>query len=404
MFFFPSPLAAMVAYCRRGARRRGAVSVDDQREDLKIATYVILASMQARCGCWEKWARSPLASVQLCCIGLNTSTEHSTDKARTREMRITTSNSRIKLACALSNSLQPTVTLNPLLASRCFLCLPGLRLEALPVHNGGTALVDGTTDPDRVLALWRGDDLDLHAGWGQSGDLLLHTVADTWVHGAYHDNVAVKVLTDVNITLHDRVEGGDVDTARFQTQHARLEQSLRSTETLVANGDDLAVRQFVGLLERRALAGGLDLLLEVKSDVAELLLDVTNDFALSGGGEGVTTLSQNLHEVVRQVTAGHVDTGNGVGQSETLVDRNNVSDTVTRVQHNTGGTTGSVQGQDGLDRDVEGWGVESLEDDLGHLLTVGLGVDGSFSQQDRVLLRVRIPRLLCASSPTYESF
>ena len=52
-------------------------------------------------------------------------------------------------------------------------------LEALAVDNGWTSLVvlglgdphsleggegsqDGTTDPDRVLALWWGDDLDLH--------------------------------------------------------------------------------------------------------------------------------------------------------------------------------------------------------------------------------------------------
>lgn len=40
-----------------------------------------------------------------------------------------------------------------------------------------------TTDPDRVLALWWCDDLDLHAGWSKGGDLLLHAVADAGVHG-----------------------------------------------------------------------------------------------------------------------------------------------------------------------------------------------------------------------------
>lgn len=75
-----------------------------------------------------------------------------------------------------------------------------------------------------------------------------------------------------------------------------------------------------------------------------------------------------------------------MGEGETLVDGDNVSDTVTRVQDDTGGTTGGVQGQDGLDGDVEGGGVEGFEDDLGHLLTVGLGVDGGFGQEDGVLL------------------
>ena len=33
------------------------------------------------------------------------------------------------------------------------------------------------------------------------------------------------------------------------------------------------------------------------------------------------------------------------------------------------------------------WGVEGLEHDLCHLLTVGLGVEGGLSEQDWVLLR-----------------
>jgi hypothetical protein len=177
-----------------------------------------------------------------------------------------------------------------------------------------------------------------------------------------------------------------VDTTALKTQDRRLEESLRSTESLVADGDDLTVGKLVGLLQAGALGSSLDLLLEVEGDVAELLLDVTDDFSLGSGGEGVTALSKNLHEVVGKITTSHVDTGNGVGKGETLVDGDNVSDTITRVQNDTGGTTGGVQGQNGLDRDVESGGVEGLEDDLGHLLTVGLGVDGSLGEQDGVLL------------------
>jgi len=177
-----------------------------------------------------------------------------------------------------------------------------------------------------------------------------------------------------------------VDTTALKTQDVGLEQSLRGTEALVANGDDLTVGKLVGLLEAGALGSGLDLLLEVEGDVAKLLLNVTDNFTLGGGGESVATLSQNLHQVVRQVTTSHVDTRDSVGQRETLVDGDNVGNTVTRVEHDTGGTTGGVQGQNGLNGDVEGGGVEGLEDDLGHLLTVGLGVNGGLSQEDRVLL------------------
>src|SRR5215469_1256039 len=73
-------------------------------------------------------------------------------------------------------------------------------------------------------------------------------------------------------------------------------------------------------------------------------------------------------------------------KSETLVDRNNVSNTVTRVEYDTSGTTGSVKGEDGLDGDVESWRIEGLENNLCHLLTVRLRVDWSFGEKDRVLL------------------
>ena len=64
------------------------------------------------------------------------------------------------------------------------------------------------------------------------------------------------------------------------------------------------------------LAGSLDFLLEVKGDVAELLLDITDDFALGSGGESVTTLSQDLHEVIGQITTSHINTSNGVRKNE----------------------------------------------------------------------------------------
>merc|ERR1712025_1048251 len=105
--------------------------------------------------------------------------------------------------------------------------LGALCLEALAVDDSGAALVvlllgdphlleggeggqDGSSDPDGVLPLGGSDDLDLDGGWGKSGDLLLHSVGNTGVHGGAsgHDGVGVQVLPDVNIALHDGVVGG----------------------------------------------------------------------------------------------------------------------------------------------------------------------------------------------------
>jgi hypothetical protein len=129
----------------------------------------------------------------------------------------------------------------------------------------------------------------------------------------------------------------------------------------------------------------LKLLLEVESDVAQLLLDVTDDFTLGGGGEGVSTLHEVLDEEVREITTGEIETGDGVREGETLVNGHGVGDTISRIEHDTSGTTGGVQGQDSLDGDVEGRGVEGLEHDLGHFLTVGLRIQRSLRKQDGVL-------------------
>ena len=192
-------------------------------------------------------------------------------------------------------------------------------LEALAVDDGGARLVvlllgdphlleggqrgqDGAADPDGVLALRGGDDLDLHGRGSQGSDLLLHAVGNTGVHGgaARQDNVAVQVLADIDVALHDRVVGGLVDTSRLHAEERGLEEGLGAAETLVADGDDLTVGKLVGLLEGRGGGSGLHLLLEVEGDVAELLLDVADDFTLGGGGEGVAALGEDLHEVVSQ--------------------------------------------------------------------------------------------------------
>merc|ERR1719430_77603 len=98
--------------------------------------------------------------------------------------------------------------------------------------------------------------------------------------------------------------------------------------------------------------------LDFEGDVAQLLLDVTDNLPLGGGGEGVAPLGEDLHQVVGELTASQVKTDDGVGESVTLVDGDTVGDTVTGVHDDTGGTAGGVQGEHSLDGDVHGGHVE----------------------------------------------
>lgn len=56
---------------------------------------------------------------------------------------------------------------------------------------------------------------------------------------------------------------------------------------------------------------------------------------LTSGDKGVTTLSQDLHQVVSKITTGQIQTHDGMWESITLIDGNIVCYTIARVQHNT---------------------------------------------------------------------
>jgi len=279
-----------------------------------------------------------------------------------------------------------------------------VELEAFSVDDGWTSFIvvglgdphglesgegskDGTSDPDGVFSLWWSNDLDLHGGWGKTGDFLLHSVGNTWVHGGTSgkDVVSVKILTDVNVALHDGVVGGLVDTSSFHTEEGWLEEGFWATESFVSDGDDLSIWQFVALFEGGGGGGGGHLGFEVQGDVAKLFLDISDDFTFSGGDEGVSSFSKDLHEVVSKISTGQVHTGNGVGKGVTFIDWDVVGDTITRVDNNTGGSARGVQAENSLDADVHGWVVEGLEHDLGHLFTVSLGVQWGLSEEDWVV-------------------
>merc|ERR1712227_673084 len=140
-----------------------------------------------------------------------------------------------------------------------------------------------------------------------------------------------------------------MDTAGLHSEEGWLEESLGASESLVSNGDDLTVGKLIGLLKGGGGSSGGHLLLKVKGNIAELLLDVTDNLTLSGGGERVASLGEDHHQVVGKITSSKVKTEDGVGESVTFVDGDTVGDTVTGVHDDTGGTSRGVEGEDSLD-------------------------------------------------------
>merc|ERR1712055_490776 len=152
-----------------------------------------------------------------------------------------------------------------------------------------------------------------------------------------------------------------MDSASFHSEEGRLEESLWAAETLVANGDDLAVGKFIRLLKGGGGSGSGHLLFEVKGNIAELLLDVTDNLTLSSGGERVATLSEGLHQVVGELTSSKIKTDNSMGKGIPFIDGNTMGDTISRVHDNTSGTSRGIEGEDSLDGNIHGGHVEGLE-------------------------------------------
>ncbi|KYQ57140.1 hypothetical protein ALC60_03946 [Trachymyrmex zeteki] len=61
--------------------------------------------------------------------------------------------------------------------------------------------------------------------------------------------------------------------------------------------------------------------------------------------------------------------------------------TIARIQHDTGGTTGRVERQDSLDRHVHGGSVERLEHNLRHLFAISLGIQRCLGKKNRMFFR-----------------
>jgi len=273
---------------------------------------------------------------------------------------------------------------------------------ALSVHNGGTVLAvvslgdpgglegaegseSGGTLPDGVLTVGGGNDSNLGTGWELGSDLLLESLGETLVHGGTtgEDKVLAEVLTHIDVGGLDGGIAEHVEGLARLTVELWLEEELWALNTHGGgNGDHTSV----GEGELHVLLGGVlalfHFLLVLLGNDGSLLLDVLDDFELSGGGEGLTSAEEELLHPVGEDTAGNLHLLNGVRDAVTLVDWNSVGDTITSVANKTGGSTSSVEGHDGLEGNIGTLDLEGLEHDLDHALSVLLGVTWGLSEED----------------------
>ena len=128
-------------------------------------------------------------------------------------------------------------------------------------------------------------------------------------------------------------------------------------------------------------------ILDIEGDEAALLFDFSDNLCPCGFSTLLldTIGSEEGDEVVSNGSTGDEVLVNGVRNGETFIDWDSVGNTISRINDATGGSTVGVEGKDGLDGNVHTGNLESLEHELGHLLSVGFWVSWGLGEETFVL-------------------
>ncbi len=121
------------------------------------------------------------------------------------------------------------------------------------VGEGGKRAQNSSASPDSELPVRAGNNTDIDGLWCLILNFFAKSLAHTFKHGgaARKDDVLVEFPAHVNVALLDGVVGQRLDGVVVPTVHLkRLEQVLRTPESLGSNGDYLSVRQLIILIQR----------------------------------------------------------------------------------------------------------------------------------------------------------
>lgn len=132
---------------------------------------------------------------------------------------------------------------------------------------------------------------------------------------------------------------------------------------MVTNGDDVSIWEFELDIFVSRFFELFHFFLVVKSTIALLFFDSPYNFEFSRTLESLTGLHQDFGKVTRKISTSEVVSHNSMWKRITFIDWDSMGNSITRINDHTSGSTGGVEGKDSLDRDIELWDTESLEED-----------------------------------------
>jgi len=150
----------------------------------------------------------------------------------------------------------------------------------------------------------------------------------------------------------------------FFTDHLkRLEHSFWAPELLVTDGNDVSVWEFELDIFVTRFFEFFHFFVEIKSYVALIFFDSSYNFEFSRTLESLTGLHQDFGKVSSKISTSEVVSHDSMWKRITFIDWDSVGNSITRINDHTSSSTGGVEGKNSLDRDIELWDTESLEED-----------------------------------------
>jgi len=145
--------------------------------------------------------------------------------------------------------------------------------------------------------------------------------------------------TQIDISLLDHAEQHVLHALLFAVDEVGVEENLRGLKSLGGDLDDTTIWESVVLYKGGGLESEALLDLEIVADVTQLLLDETNSLKISRSVEVVATNLEEFDEVTGDVTTSDVEALDEERRTDTLPDGDNVCDTITRINDDTGEET-----------------------------------------------------------------
>mmetsp|Transcript_55635 Transcript_55635/g.92533 ORF Transcript_55635/g.92533 Transcript_55635/m.92533 type:complete len:255 (-) Transcript_55635:259-1023(-) len=165
--------------------------------------------------------------------------------------------------------------------------------------------------------------------------ILLQTRGQASKHGgtATQHHMLEKLGAQINVRFLDRIEQQLVQALAFHASLVGIKQDFRRFKAFASHFNNATIGQLEWLHQRRGFQRQSTLDCQVIADIAQLFLDLSRSIKIRRSIQGIAPQLQQVDEVLRDMTPGHIQAFNEVREAVAFIDGDHVTDAIATVQH-----------------------------------------------------------------------